>query len=186
MYEWDWSSYVSTSNIYTKRRILVYGEKKKKKGYFFFQAEDGIRDKGMWLEFRRVLFRSKAGKYKLYGGSLFEPYPSPGTAGIIPKRFRIRKYKGGKFLGKDILGVADIPLMKSEVEAILPLGTEAGLVSKKYYFRYGGTKVPLDIFKVSVNVEKGLSKPLGKTLGQLSSSYSLPSYAISTDRKSVV
>ena len=25
---------------------------------FFFQAEDGIRDKGMWLEFRRVLFRS--------------------------------------------------------------------------------------------------------------------------------
>ena len=26
--------------------------------YFFFQAEDGIRDKGMWLEFRRVLFRS--------------------------------------------------------------------------------------------------------------------------------
>ena len=27
-------------------------------GIFFFQAEDGIRDKGMWLEFRRVLFRS--------------------------------------------------------------------------------------------------------------------------------
>ena len=25
---------------------------------FLFQAEDGIRDKGMWLEFRRVLFRS--------------------------------------------------------------------------------------------------------------------------------
>ena len=25
---------------------------------FFFQAEDGIRDKGMRLEFRRVLFRS--------------------------------------------------------------------------------------------------------------------------------
>src|ERR1051326_8550517 len=24
----------------------------------FFQAEDGIRDKGMWLDFRRVLFRS--------------------------------------------------------------------------------------------------------------------------------
>src|ERR1051326_5524014 len=24
----------------------------------FFQAEGGIRDKGMWLEFRRVLFRS--------------------------------------------------------------------------------------------------------------------------------
>ena len=25
---------------------------------FFFQAEDGIRDSDMWLEFRRVLFRS--------------------------------------------------------------------------------------------------------------------------------
>ena len=27
---------------------------------FFFQAEDGIRDSDMWLEFRRVLFRSYA------------------------------------------------------------------------------------------------------------------------------
>ena len=27
---------------------------------FFFQAEDGIRDSDMWLEFRRVLFRSDA------------------------------------------------------------------------------------------------------------------------------
>src|ERR1051326_8269836 len=26
--------------------------------FFFFQTEDGIRDKGMYLEFRRVLFRS--------------------------------------------------------------------------------------------------------------------------------
>ena len=26
--------------------------------FFFFQAEDGIRDSDMWLEFRRVLFRS--------------------------------------------------------------------------------------------------------------------------------
>mgnify|MGYP007013709920 CR=1 FL=1 len=26
--------------------------------YYFFQAEDGIRDCGLWLEFRRVLFRS--------------------------------------------------------------------------------------------------------------------------------
>ena len=27
--------------------------------FFFFQAEDGIRDSDMWLEFRRVLFRSQ-------------------------------------------------------------------------------------------------------------------------------
>ena len=26
---------------------------------FFFQAEDGIRDTELWLEFRRVLFRSE-------------------------------------------------------------------------------------------------------------------------------
>ena len=26
--------------------------------FFFFQAEDGIRDRDGWLEFRRVLFRS--------------------------------------------------------------------------------------------------------------------------------
>ena len=29
-----------------------------KTAYFFFQAEDGIRDRFTWLEFRRVLFRS--------------------------------------------------------------------------------------------------------------------------------
>ena len=34
--------------------------------YFFFQAEDGIRDKGMWLEFRRVLFRSEVGAFLGY------------------------------------------------------------------------------------------------------------------------
>ena len=28
---------------------------------FFFQAEDGIRDISVWLEFRRVLFRSPPG-----------------------------------------------------------------------------------------------------------------------------
>src|ERR1043165_10045746 len=27
--------------------------------FFFFQAEDGIREKATWLEFRRVLFRSR-------------------------------------------------------------------------------------------------------------------------------
>ena len=27
--------------------------------FFFFQAEDGIRDRDGWLEFRRVLFRSQ-------------------------------------------------------------------------------------------------------------------------------
>ena len=31
--------------------------------FFFFQAEDGIRDTELWLEFRRVLFRS-GGKEK--------------------------------------------------------------------------------------------------------------------------
>ena len=42
------------------------GEKKKslikngtsEYGFFFFQADDGIRDRCLWLEFRRVLFRS--------------------------------------------------------------------------------------------------------------------------------
>src|SRR3546814_2015971 len=29
------------------------------KGCFFFQAEDGIRDAHEWLEYRRVLFRSR-------------------------------------------------------------------------------------------------------------------------------
>ena len=41
-----------------KKREREKNKKKKKREVFFFQAEDGIRDKGMWLEFRRVLFRS--------------------------------------------------------------------------------------------------------------------------------
>ena len=32
--------------------------------HFFFQAEDGIRDRDGWLEFRRVLFRSSSNKSK--------------------------------------------------------------------------------------------------------------------------
>ena len=31
---------------------------------FFFQAEDGIRDTELWLEFRRVLFRSNYYQFK--------------------------------------------------------------------------------------------------------------------------
>src|ERR1051326_9147069 len=39
---------------------------------FFFQAEDGIRDKGMGLEFRRVLFRSSY--YQGWGGGIKYAY----------------------------------------------------------------------------------------------------------------
>ena len=34
---------------------------------FFFQAEDGIRDSDMWLEFRRVLFRSPTALMSMTG-----------------------------------------------------------------------------------------------------------------------
>ena len=37
---------------------------------FFFQAEDGIRDKATLLEFRRVLFRSRSGPEEMSGGAM--------------------------------------------------------------------------------------------------------------------
>ena len=41
--------------------------------FFFFQAEDGIRDISVWLEFRRVLFRSQISR-DLLVDSIFENF----------------------------------------------------------------------------------------------------------------
>ena len=38
---------------------IMVGKKNIERLFFFFQAEDGIRDVRTWLEFRRVLFRSQ-------------------------------------------------------------------------------------------------------------------------------
>ena len=43
-----------------KLEDYVYSANDIVKVAFFFQAEDGIRDRFTWLEFRRVLFRSNA------------------------------------------------------------------------------------------------------------------------------
>ena len=115
--------------------------------------------------FTRVGSRS----YSLYGGSLFESYGKPGVAGIIPKGFKVGKTAKP--------GWAFIPKQSTEVEAILPVGTTASLVSKKFYFKWKGTRVPIDVFKVGGGAStKGIT-----TLGRISSSYGMPkSYPITT------
>src|ERR1051326_5757985 len=58
-----------------------------------FQGEDGIRDKGMWLEFRRVLFRSVRKDY-VYLGRLIGHFLSdlfPGTSILGYWAFRVTR-----------------------------------------------------------------------------------------------
>jgi len=124
------------------------------------------------------------GEYKLYGGKLFEPYVSPQVAAITPKYFRFRKAvkttKGWQWKGIEELGVADVPGIKTEVEAILPPETELIPTAKKFYFKWRGVRTPIDEYAV-----KGLSKfTLGKpitTFGKAYYSYRLPAkYPVTT------
>jgi hypothetical protein len=96
--------------------------------------------------------------------NILQPYGKPGTAGIIPERFVIGKSAK--------VGEAFIPAIKPEVEAIFPVGTQASMINKKFFYTWEGRKIPIDIFKVSKGKVEG-EVPLGDVLS--SSSYSKPS-----------
>src|SRR5256885_7075708 len=58
--------------------------------FFFFQAEDGIRDYKV-TEFRRVLFRSRrATRFRLLARTAGEPLAAPAAAGSLPARSALR------------------------------------------------------------------------------------------------
>ena len=61
-------------------KCLCVSEEQKKVRIFFFQAEDGIRDISVWLEFRRVLFRSPKSRNE--------------TLASMMRRFRICEERG--------------------------------------------------------------------------------------------
>lgn len=116
--------------------------------------------------------RTAGGRYSLFGGKLFEPYGKPGVAYIKPTRY----VKGTK--GKP--GEAFIPGIKPEVEAIVTEDTLLEFIGGRYYFKFGGRRVPVDMFKTTKG--KIIIKPstkikigqVGKA-GKILSSYKIPS-----------
>lgn len=120
----------------------------------------------------------------------------PGVAALEPLDFRNVRYgltskptfesqvpvrgKYAYFKEKPIAGVADLPGMKAEIEAIAREGagsykTAETATGKKYYTKIAGVPVPVDFFKVDVNTAmksaeasiKEVYKDFGKTLNEL-------------------
>lgn len=140
-------------------------------------------------------FLKTSGEYKWLPSfkDLFKGEGVPAVATITPKKFRVRGFTwkskptfegqravGGKYakmIGKDILGYADIPKMKSEVEAILPPTTPLTKVGKEFYFEWKGTKTPIDVFVTEpkgIGKVKGLRKGKGLKYSDLDYYYSKP------------
>ena len=111
--------------------------------------------------------------------NMFKVEGKPGVAYLQPEEFRYSpaikdpnfqaiKLGGGKFLRTGTAdypykfvnppkpGAADVPLIKSEIEAIFRPGAgEYGLSSGKYYTNIKGVRVPIDVF--------GYAGPTGST-----------------------
>jgi len=100
-------------------------------------------------------------KAKLFSGfkNLFKVEGRPGVAYLQPESFRysqaVRQPNiiGGqkfsyRFVSPPKPGVADVPLIKSEIEAIFRTGAgEYGFTSGSYYTKIKGVSVPIDVFK---------------------------------------
>jgi len=112
---------------------------------------------------------SGKGSYKIFDiKNIFQTGTKPGTASIIPKSFVAGK--------KAPLGSAYVPGIKTEVEAIFPVGTQAKLIDKSFFFKQKGVRIPLDVFKTTTGGTP-TGTPVANILG--SSSYGgLPSYSI--------
>lgn len=118
-----------------------------------------------------------------YKIGLFQEASVPSTAYLIPKGFRISPYSssagGYKFNLPAKKGFLDIPLMKTEIEAIAR--PEAGaytLKSGNYYTKIQGVRVPIDVFEYGGTGSKTLAS--GLSSGKYSSAYPSSSITPST------
>ena len=88
--------------------------------FFFFHTEDGIRDKGMWLEFRRVLFRS------------IWPLPSSWVEAGDPLRgsWKVRTRFGETFeVPSDEMALFSLPDPADPFGSVSPLQTQSPAVA---------------------------------------------------------
>ena len=93
----------------------------------------------------------------------------PGTMYIKPIGF-----KTGKFAEQ---GYAFVPGIKTEVEAIIPPGTQLIKTTGDYYYKFRGRKIPIDRFETTGGL--GFSSKNVKSLNEFSSMYSTPSSSFS-------
>ena len=136
--------------------------------------------------------------------TLFEPSGKPGVAFLKPAGFRISPFelsssplfegqksvagKFASFIKSPEMGIADIPLMKTEAEAVFRPGAGSYLFeSGKYYTKINKVRLPIDVFSYSYGGKGGqggtLLKPtlakanVRETFGSMSLSrggYNLP------------
>jgi hypothetical protein len=97
--------------------------------------------------------------------SLIPQFKTPKVAAITPERF----VKGVS----EKPGTAGIPMIKTEPEAVLPVGTKLIKQPSKYFFRWEGNRIPINEFKA---VGETTGKKAGKiySIEKISSEYSLP------------
>jgi len=127
----------------------------------------------------------KGGKYEeRFSFNLFSPYSEPTAVAVYPKGVRLRgSYSVGKasktgqilrkFKGKDILGVVDIPRIKTEPEGILPPMTELIPKNSRFYVNWRGVRVPIKEYDVLSKLTiTRTTKPV--TFGGVSKSLEVP------------
>lgn len=116
-------------------------------------------------------FLKIAPSYRMYGTDIFGPAGKPGILAITPTKF----IKG--FGAKP--GVAFVPGVKTEVEAILPPTTRLIKKADRYFFKWLGRRIPIGEYGVAGAVAPGV-KP-SKPMLDIMKSYYLPTtYPITT------
>jgi len=92
-------------------------------------------------------FLKISGKSKLYGGSILQIQPNPSISAITPEKFIVNPaYKIGKnyvWGSQTKKGYAYLPLIKTEIEAVLTPGTFLKAVNKTYYTKWRGVRIPI-------------------------------------------
>lgn len=105
----------------------------------------------------------------------WKPGIQPTVMEITPKGFQANP----KMIYPRKLGVADIPMIKTEIEAVMPPETALLKTSGKTFFKFKGYNVPIDKYKVAgaellPKVKEIIVGPISKIAGSGSSSAALP------------
>ena len=153
--------------------------------------------------FARITGISSKTKFFPSVSEMLSPPTKPGVAFLTPKGFRYSPaikdplYFGktiGVMGGKQVIfktgtadfpfkftqpvkpGYADVPLIKTEIEAVFRPGAGIyGLESAKYYTKISGVRVPIDVFSYQTGSATGLTTPTTFKPGSYSS-YTPPSF----------
>jgi len=108
--------------------------------------------------FARITGSSSTAKFNFnsWMKSLLSPPGKPGVAYLQPEGFRYSSAKPGKWYSSAKPGYADVPGIKTEIEAIFrPKAGGYGISSKGYYTKISGVRVPIDSFVYDPSIITG-------------------------------